>query len=64
MRAFLKIGDIVEMKDGSVLTVKSLEYNEFCAVERSGYVKKSEIACIREITEDYGKYYKFEKRPV
>jgi hypothetical protein len=43
---FLNIGDKVLMKDGSVLTVRALEYREFCAKERSEYVPKKDIVKI------------------
>jgi hypothetical protein len=40
---FLTIGVKVEMKDGRILTVKSLEFREFVAIEEIGYQKKNDI---------------------
>ena len=40
---FLNPGDKVKMKDGEILTVKSLEFTEFVEIERVGYVKKKDI---------------------
>lgn len=45
-RNYLNIGNKVEMKDGRILTVKSLEFSEFVAVEESGYQKKNDIVKI------------------
>jgi hypothetical protein len=42
-KAYLDIGDKVEMKDGEVLTVKALEFREFVSEERIGYVPKRNI---------------------
>jgi hypothetical protein len=39
----LTIGDKVEMKDGRILTIESLEFREFVAVEEIGYQKKNDI---------------------
>lgn len=40
---YLNIGDKVKMKDGRILTIKSLEFREFVAVEEMGYQKKNDI---------------------
>ena len=45
-RNYLNIGDKVEMKDGRILTVKSLEFREFVAIEEIGYQKKNDIVKI------------------
>ena len=45
-RAFLRPGDKVLMKDGEILTVKSLEFKEFVSTERVGYIPKSGIDCL------------------
>jgi len=43
---YLKIGDKVKMKDGRILTVKSLEFREFVALEEIDYQKKNDIVKI------------------
>lgn len=43
IRNYLKVGDKVRMKDGSILTIKSLERREFVAIEKVGYQKKNDI---------------------
>ena len=48
MRNWLKKGDKVRMKDGKILTVKSLEFKEFCAEERVGYIPKKDIDTVME----------------
>ena len=45
-RNYLEIGDKVQMKDGRILTVKSLEFREFVARENVGYQKKNDIVKI------------------
>jgi len=45
-RNYLEIGDKVQMKDGRILTVKSLEFREFVATENVGYQKKIDIVKI------------------
>lgn len=45
-RNYLNIGNKVEMKDGRILTVKSLEFREFVAVGEIGYQKKNDIVKI------------------
>lgn len=47
-RNFLKPGDRVQMTNGEILTVKSLEFREFVPVERAEYVPKREIHAILE----------------
>lgn len=43
---FLSPGDKVLMNDGSFLTVKSLEFNDFVAVECAEYIPKKNIKMI------------------
>lgn len=43
MKNYLNIGDKVEMKDGRILTVKSLEFRVFTANEEIGYQNKNDI---------------------
>lgn len=43
MRNFLRIGDRVEMVDGAIFTIKSLEYRTFIAIEEIGYQSKKDI---------------------
>ena len=43
---WLAPGMKVQMKDGEILTVKSLEFREFVAVEKVGYIKKKDIHTI------------------
>ena len=45
-RNWLRRGDKVLMKDGRILTIKSLEYSDFCAKESDRYEKKREIVGI------------------
>lgn len=42
-RSYLRRGDKVRMKDGEILTVRSLEFREFCAEEKIGYIPKKDI---------------------
>lgn len=44
-RNYLTIGDKVRMKNGDILTIKSLEFTEFYAVE-GGIFKKKDIETI------------------
>jgi len=45
-RNFFRIGDKVQMKDGEILTVKSLEFHEFVSNERVGYIPKKDVHTI------------------
>ena len=47
-KGYLSPGDKVLMKDGEILTVVSLEYRDFVAIEKSEYVPKSKIECVVE----------------
>lgn len=42
-RNYLNIGDKVKLKDGTILTVKSLEFDCFVSKEKIGYIKKKDI---------------------
>jgi len=45
---YLSRGNKVKMIDGRILTVKSLEFREFIAVEEIGYQKKNDIVEVIE----------------
>lgn len=45
-RNWLSPGCKVQMKDGEILTVKSLEFRYFVAVEKVGYIPKKDIHTI------------------
>ena len=45
-RNWLAPGVKVQMKTGEILTVKSLEFREFVAHERAGYIQKKDIHTI------------------
>ena len=47
-RNYLRIDDKVRMKDGRILTVKSLEYREFVSKEEIGYIPKKDIDTVLE----------------
>lgn len=47
-RNYLRRGDKVRMKDGEILTVRSLEFREFCAEEKVGYIPKKDIDTVME----------------
>ena len=49
-RNYLNRGDKVKMIDGRILTIKSLEFKEFIAVEEIGYQKKNNIVEVLELT--------------
>lgn len=42
-KTFMSPGDKVEMIDGEILTVKSLEFTSFVPKERPEYIPKKEI---------------------
>ena len=48
-RNYLRRGDKVRMKDGEILTVRSLEFREFCAEEKIGYIPKKDIDTVMEL---------------
>ena len=45
-RNWLAPGVKVQMKNGEILTVKSLEFRDFVSVEKVGYIKKKDIHTI------------------
>jgi len=47
-RNYLRRRDKVRIKDGSILTVRSLEFREFCAEEKVGYIPKNDIDTVME----------------
>lgn len=47
-RNWLVPGVQVQMKTGEILTVKSLEFNDFVSHERVGYIPKKDIHTIIE----------------
>lgn len=47
-RNYLRRGDKVRMKDGEILTVRSLEFREFCVEEEVGYIPKKDIDTVME----------------
>ena len=47
-RNYLKRGDKVRMKDGRILTVKSLELKEFVSEEEIGHIPKKDIEVVLE----------------
>ena len=52
---YLSRGNKVKMIDGRILTVKSLEFREFIAVEEIGYQKKNDIVEVIESGEKINK---------
>lgn len=47
-RNYLRRGDKVRMKDGEILTVRSLVFREFCAEEKVGYIPKKDIDTVMQ----------------
>lgn len=47
-RNYLRRGDKVRMKDGEILTVRSLEFRDFCAEEKVGCIPKNDIDTVME----------------
>ena len=47
-RKFLFRGDRVKLRNGEIVTIKGLEYNEFTAFGKKDYIKKSKIEFILE----------------
>ena len=47
-RNYLRRGDKARMKDGEILTVRSLEFKEFCSEEKIGYIPKKDIDTVIE----------------
>jgi hypothetical protein len=45
-RNYLSVNDKVMMKDGRILTIKSLGYSDFLSIEEVGYILKKDISTI------------------